>query len=187
MKSLDKILNYLLVFLVIAIAGSFFYFKQKGPSAVVHLKAQSENVDKVVNKYLQEANYAKSLEQVKIQKAVNDALKKAQEAEEARRVQEEEKNVVSAKIPTHEDSLQRADKLKDDPNLPTNRAANNSDEIDFKTMSAEDKAEYKRVFVENAKAGGYLIELNDKMEVIKSTPIRKPSKQDDVVETAPAD
>lgn len=188
MKSLDKLLNYLLIFLVVAIAGSFFYFK-KGPSVAAPVKNQSLDVDKVVNKYLQEANYAKSLEQVKLQKAAFEALQKIQNDQETRRLQEEEKSVVSAKIPSHQETLIRAEKLEGDPNLPSKSLAStdSDDSLDFKTMSKEDKEEYKKQFIQSAKAGGYLIELNDKMEVIKSTPIRQPSQQNDSVETAPTD
>ena len=49
-----------------------------------------------------------------------------------------------------------------------------------------DKAEYARQYIENARKGGYHIELSDDLEVISVTPLRQPSQEVDSFEILPS-
>ncbi len=49
-----------------------------------------------------------------------------------------------------------------------------------------DKAEYARQYIENARKGGYDIELSNDLEVIRVTPLRHPSEEVDSFEILPS-
>lgn len=48
------------------------------------------------------------------------------------------------------------------------------------------KDEYARQFIENARKGGWLVELNDDYKVISVRPIRKPSQSMELFESSPS-
>ena len=58
-------------------------------------------------------------------------------------------------------------------------------ELNVKKMTPAEKEAYAREYIENARKGGFQIELSEDLEVIKATPIRKPSQQADTVQTTP--
>jgi hypothetical protein len=185
MKSIEKLLNYSIALVVIVIAVSFFLFKsQKQNPTLTKNKMSDEEVDKVVNKYLQEALDQNKMNQLRTEKALLEArLKVEKDIESVKRKQDEELQKIPAerqiwsesemaKIGNQNQGVQNPPKLK----------TTQSEEFDPKSMTPEEKKEYARQYIENARRGGYLIELDDNMEVIKSTPIRKPTQQDDSVD-----
>ena len=190
MKSFEKLLNFLIVLAVMGIGGSYFYFKNRKQDAEISKDkiAHEVEVDKVVNKYMQQTARDKSLDQVKLDRAAFEANKKIMAERDAAKEQEEKKSAaVPQQIPTDEQMQAQAEKMGDNPNARTSQShPNKSGELDIKNMSAQEKAEYKKQFIENAKNGGYDIELNDDMEITKATAIRKPSQQDDSVKASPS-
>ena len=187
-KSIEKLLNYSIALVVIGIAVSFFLFKTDNQSSSSKTKMTNEEVDKVVNKYLQQAAYQNKMNQWKTEKALREArLKVEKDMEMVKRKQDEELQKIPAErqIWTESEMAKVANQSTlsnvEQPE-PVKAKTAQSEEFDIKTMTPEEKKEYARQYIENARRGGYLIELDDNMEVIKSTPIRKPTQQDDSVD-----
>lgn len=197
-KSIEKLLNYSIALVVIAIAVSFFLFKsQKQNQISTKNKMSDQEIDKVVNKYLQQALDQNKMNQWKTEKALLEArLKVEKDMEAMKRKQEEEMQKIPAdrqiwsesemaKL-ANQGSGSTAAKPQESKALPLQqpKAAPQaqSEEFDINSMTPEEKKEYARQYIENARRGGYLIELDDNMEVIKSTPIRKPTQQEDLVD-----
>lgn len=188
MKSIEKLLNYSIALVVIAIAVSFFLFKtQKQNATPTKTKMTDQDVDKVVNKYLQQALDQNKMNQWKTEKALLEArLKVEKDMEAVKRKQDEEMQKIPAErqIWSESEIAKMANQL---PAVPSQSdqpktKVTQSEEFDLKTMTPDEKKEYARQYIENARRGGYLIELDDNMEVIKSTPIRKPTQQDDSID-----
>lgn len=188
MSKLSDILNYLIVFLVVGIAGAIFYFKnvESAEVAAKPLTAQqlsSKQQDEVVNKYLQETNQSVLREKIKSERIMAEARIKLAELEKLNREKQQKEN---EKIPLErqiwkESSSDVADSPAQDINSKVHQKA-------FQDKSEEaEKKEYARQFIENARKGGYHIELDSNNEVIKVTPIRKPSQQEDSSGSYPSD
>ncbi len=188
MKKLSEILNYLIVILVIAIAGAFFYFK-KNVNVVAEVKPKTEHdlsvkeQDQVVNKYLQETNQSVLLDKAKADRFLIEAkaqIAKQEKANREKRDKENEKISLERQI-WKETKSPEAESPADIVNSKIN-------DIKFKAQADEfDKKAFAREWIENARKGGYHIELNENLEVIKSVPIRKPSQDNDAVEFEPSD
>lgn len=188
MKSFEKLLNYSIALVVIAIAVSFFLLKvQKQNPIVTKNKMSEQEVDKVVNKYLQQALDQNKMNEWKTQKALLEArLKVEKDMEAMKRKQDEEMQKIPAErqIWSEAEMAKIANQSQNIPNVqnqPKSKLVQIED-FDLKNMSLEEKKEYSRQYIENARRGGYLIELDENMEVIKSTPIRKPTQQDDSID-----
>lgn len=187
MKSLDRFLNLLIGLALLFNVGAYFYFKPKKPIEFVYKQpTQDSDVDKVVNKYIQLANDAKNLEKLRLDRAAFEATKKIMADREQEKLTKEEKSARESKIVTRAEVDEMAKKYKDNPNAVTQpESGSSAGEFDLSKLTPEEKTEYKRQYIENAKNGGYLIELNERMEIIKATPIRKPSQQNDEGYTGP--
>ncbi len=187
-KSLDNFMNYLIGVALLFNVAAYFYFKPKksGSDLVFRNPTQSEDVDKVVNKYLQLANEAKNVEKVRLDRAAFEATKKIISDREQAKLKAESDMVKSAKIPTRDQVAEMTKKYADNPNMRQPEESQSSGpigDLDPGSMSAEEKAEYRRQYIENARAGGYVIELSENFEIIKATKIRKPSQQSDEVKS----
>lgn len=96
-----------------------------------------------------------------------------------------------------EDALREANKLKETPPQPIvipdkglvkfqkSEAQKNLNKVKNQPQTLT-KQEYARQFIENARRDGFEIELNDDLEVIRATPIRKPSNDIDEVDILPS-
>ena len=188
MKSIEKLLNYSIALVVIAIAVSFFLFKTQKQNSTAKPKMTNEEVDKVVNKYLQQAVDENKRNQWKTEKALREArLKVEKDMETVKRKQDEELQKIPAErqIWTESEMAKMANQASQENSEEVTlqkTKSSQSEEFDIKSMTPEEKKEYARQYIENARRGGYLIELDQNMEVIKSTPIRKPSQQEDSVD-----
>jgi len=182
-KSLDNLMNYLIGLALLFNVAAYFYFKPKKTSEVQYRQpTQSEAVDKVVNKYLQLANEAKAIEKIRLDRASLEASKKIIADREQVKLKAEQDMVKSQRIVTQAEVTAMKNKYADNPNMMQKEQTEQPiGELDPSSMSPEEKAEYRRQYIENAKAGGYLIELSDNFEIIKATKIRKPSQQSDEV------
>lgn len=195
MKTLNELLNYLIFLSVLALAGSFFYFNDGKKTFFPTSKTNNTNekdklVDKVVNKYIQQTNQQNSINQIKLDRALLEARKKILAASELAREKEDLKN---QKIPIEKQIISEAELQKQvaaNPELlaqpVSTKKSGREVELDVSKMTAEEKDEYARQYIENARKGGYQIELSEDLEVIKATPIRKPSQQPDTVDTDPS-
>lgn len=178
-KFLNKIFNYLIAVGLIAF-GLFFYLKDKGylkkDLQVMH--ASSVDTERIVNRYLQETNRKMQRDQVDSKKAIDDALREASKL----KTKQSPQPVIPREAQIHKDPA-------NDPNY--NQLQNSAVSKSLKRQlqnqpQALDKEEYARQFIENARKGGYHIELSDELEVIRVTPIRKPSQEIDMVEILPS-
>jgi hypothetical protein len=198
-KSINSILNFLILGLVVIFAGVFYYLSQHvDVQSVAHVQPQipAEKVDKVVNKYLKETmldsskedlDVKKTLLAVKYRMMVFNKQKKAEEAKELAK--------KNSEVPLDQQIWKESDFKRQESDSQT---SSNSNE-----MTPAEKEEYKRQYIENARRGGYNIELSDDLEVIKATPIegasnsntnseeppviqRKPSKENDSVDQRPS-
>ncbi len=150
--------------------GIYFYFNQdsilKKPALVHQTDMSSVDVDKVVNKYLQETTAQIAKEKYTAKKALEQALK-----EPVQITQKPEP--LASEIP-YERQVR-----KNEPSVTSYRDGVSNqiiNETNVAQMDQANKAEYARQFIENARKGGYHIELAEDLTVIRITPIRKPSQ-----------
>jgi hypothetical protein len=187
-NKLSEILNYLIVVLVLTIAGTFFFLKKSekvvaADEAKTKLNFSVKEQDEVVNKYLQATSQSVLLDRAKANRFLLEAKEQITRQEKANREKQDREN---EKIPLErqiwkEPKAGALDLLADTVNSKTN-------DTKFKAQPDEvDKKAYAREWIENARKGGYHIELNENLEVIKSVPIRKPSEFNDAVELNPSD
>ncbi len=188
MKKLSEILNYLLAVLVIAIVGSFFYFKNSD-NIVAEVKSKTEHdlsvkeQDDVVNKYLKETNQSVLLDKAKADRFLIEAKAQIAKQEKANREKQDREN---EKIPIERQIWKET--KNSDAQSPAEIVNSKINDKKFKSQADEiDKKAYAREWIENARKGGYHIELNENLEVIKSIPIRKPSQDNDDVEFDPSE
>ena len=185
MKKISEFLNFIIFALVAVIAGAFFYLREP-EVAVVPEQAMQESPakveDQIVNKYLQQA--AKELQKQKMitDRNLIDTKNKLAELERRKKLEEQKSN---ENIPL-ERQVWKETPGKDATVTEILNAQINETESQMK-MDEVQKKEYARQFIENARAGGYHIELSDDLEVIKVTPIRKPSQENDSAEGRPSD
>ncbi|MEQ1721828.1 MAG: hypothetical protein ABL930_01540 [Pseudobdellovibrio sp.] len=188
MNKLSQILNYLIVVLVLAIAGAFFYFKnsEKIAATVTPKTEQDLSVkeqDEVVNKYLQATNQSVLLDKAKADRFLLEARAQIAKQEKANREKQDREN---EKIPL-EQQIWKEPKVGE-LDSPADIVNSKINEKKFKAQADEiDKKAFAREWIENARKGGYHIELNENLEVIKSVPIRKPSQDNDAVEFDPSE
>lgn len=168
-------------------AGAFFYLKnnQNPPVEVKSVNEQmsSKQQDEVVNKYLKETTESVLREKIKSERIMAEARIKLAELEKINREKQQKEN---EKIPL-ERQIWKESKMPvvDSPAQDINNKVYNKNFQDIKDEA--EKKEYARQFIENARKGGYHIELDNNLEVIKVTPIRKPSQYDDSSESYPSD
>ena len=173
MKNTHKLLNFLIFILVAGYAVFLFFYKNQNASKKNTTQIadfSSTDVDKVVNKYLKQTTD----QMVKEQMATSQALKKAA-AESIKST----KPLITTQIPL-EQQIHKASETEATPRQEMSFKVNQ--EIQNKKLEEVDRQEYARQFIENARKGGYHIELNEDLEVKSVTPIRKPSQEIDTGE-----
>lgn len=200
MKEVNKLLNYLIFLSFVGVAGVYFYFnhmpfESNVPTKSELTEADRKKVDQTVNKYLQAASNEAKLNELRVQRELQLARQKLEEEKIKQRKAAE---MNSADIPIEQQIYKRSTEITpaeaSQVQAPvaqvvpkkTNESSFDQD-VDPKSMTPEQKKEYARQYIENARKGGYAIELSADLEVIKVTPIRKPSQQTDVIPTYPAD
>ncbi len=162
-KSIHKFLNLLIV-LALTIYGVFFYINHSNFVRLDSTKVQqndfsSVDVDKVVNKYMKQTTAQMLIDQANSKKEQDLAL------QQSTRLNKSVKPMISdipLELQIHKNSNLTA--------LPQILVPNQE----------LDKKEYARQFIENARLGGYHVELADDLSVISVTPIRKPSQIDQI-------
>lgn len=168
----------LIAAVVVLIAGSFFYFKDRAAVDSNGVKLSTNEVDKVVNKYIQQASTDTLRQKLVADRALEQARKKITELNQANKIRQQKE---LENIPAEKQIWKEADVVP----AQAPQVAQPQQPAGEGSMSDAEKREYARQYIENARRGGYAIELNDNLEVIKWTPLRKPS-QDDSFETLPS-
>lgn len=180
MKNLNKIFNFAIAAIILGYAILFFYNRSQH-----NLKNKpddknneaSKNVDEVVNKYL-----AQTTEQMEKEKFEKDKA--------LYRVMKQPIKINVSDVGPKPEDIPREQQIAKDVQPVTASEIINAAVFDQEAKAKQeeaDKKEYRRQFIENARQGGYEIELSEDNKVIRSTPIRKPSQQDDTVETNESD
>ncbi len=190
MDKINKTLN-LLIALALVLAGVvFFYLKDSDNINVVKKntmsQVESKKVDETVNKHLRlTSNQAQLSEQRNIRGLREAEIRLSEEKKKALAKSSEEQSTISA-----DQQIWKKSNLTEPTYEIVNRVQPKPVEneiLKVQDMTPDQKKEYAKQYIDNAKKGGYLIELSDDLEVIKSTPIRKPSQQNDSIESLPTD
>lgn len=183
MQKISFFLNFLIIALITTIVGAFFYLKSRpvvgGDSPKISSQEINKKLDESVNKHLQKTMQSIQKTKIMTDKSLNEIQKKLAETKRLNRIKEEKEN---ANIGL-ERQIWRPEKSQEAEATPIET----SDENWQNKMDANEKKEYARQWIENARKEGYLLELSPDLEVIKYLPIRKPSQQDDSIEVYPSD
>ena len=187
MNNLNKFLNYAIgaVVVVIVIGGVYFKRDKIFPKSAEAKKIEltSSDLDDIVNRNLTETSRKKIHDRFVADKALEDskrAINEIVKANQAKMENEQRKLPVGKQI--HREAPQEI------PNSPSE--AINSQVYERNTqnkMDELDRKEYIRQYKENALRGGFIVELGPDLEVIRATPVRQPSQQDDSSDSYPSD
>lgn len=181
-KKLNSFLNFLILALAVVIGGVFFYFKThkenqlsfKGKSS----ELSAQELDRIVNKYIKTTNQEALKSKIMAEKFMTEARQRLAELDRQKKLKQDKEN---AEIPKER-------QIRKDNSLDTVVVNSGNSEInDQNAMEEIEKKEYARQWILNARKAGYILELSPELEVIKYTPIRKPSQQDDSTESYPSD
>lgn len=183
MKSLNSILNFVIFSACLALGVGYYYLKIEPKKTVVEIeqKISVEQMDALVNKHLKKTIQQEQLARALNQKTINELKEDLSESEKLRRLK---KDIENAKIPMNKQIWKESDFSSQSPEQKFGL-----DQVEKKSeeMNEEEKREYARQWIENAKKGGYHLELSPDLQVIKYIPIRKPTQQEDSVETKNTD
>lgn len=186
-KKISSFLNLLIISLVLVIGAIVFYAKN-AKEPVSHEKINttelsSQDLDSIVNKHIKSVNEEALKTKIMAEKSMIETQNKLAELERLNKIKQDKEN---ASIPI--DRQIRKDVQNEIGASPADMInakiyeKNQQDEMD-----AAEKKEYARQWIQNARKAGYLLELSEDLEVIKYTPIRKPSQQDDSATSYPSD
>lgn len=173
MKKLNLFLNIIIGGLIFIFFLSYlnakyqlFYNKPK----VYKNDLSSIDSEKVINKYLKQTADKIVLDRRETKKILDEALKK--QIQLLSQVPKS-KNQIS-QLPLEQQIS------KNTENASFSQIVQNSEMNDF------ERQEYARQFIENARKGGYHIELSRDLKVISVTPLRLPSQDVDSFEILPS-
>lgn len=183
MKGLNSILNFVIFAACLVLGVGYYYLKTESQKTVVETqpKISVEQMDALVNKHLKKTIQQEQLTQALNQKTMNELKTDLSEGEKLRRFK---KDIENAKIPANKQIWKESDfsGQSSEQKFGLDQAEKKLEE-----MNQEEKQEYARQWIENAKKGGYQLELSPDLQVIKYIPIRKPTQQEDSVETKNTD
>lgn len=174
----------IILLLVTVLVGAFFYLQRQKKDVVAAVPPKAapvmdvKNEDKMVNKYLQQAAQNVERQRVLSERSLIEARERLEEIERRKRNEEQQ---AAQSIP-----LER--QIWKEPVGDTAAEILDAEISEAQSRgfsSEEQKQEYARQFIENARRGGYHIELSDDLEVIRAVPIRKPSQEKAVDEAQP--
>lgn len=180
MRKLSKYLNYLIV-IILLVYGLFYLYQTteiKNLSVTTSpSKPSQKDIDQVVNKFMKQTAQQSTEELWNAKLAINRQLKKPLN------IKKNETEIRPEDIPADQQIW------KDDQNAtPSDVISNELFQQELqKKLEVQEKQEYAREFIENARRNGYHIELSPDLNVIRVTPLRRPSQNDDSVDSFPAD
>lgn len=184
MKKLSKYLNYMIVSILLSFGIFYLYSEYKLPfqlnTGSIVQKTKPVDVDQIVNKFMKQTAEQTLHEQFVSRMALKKQLTKSlniKKPESEKRPQD-----ISAEGPKlgAEDQDQNA--------TPAEVIRNNVYQKELqKKLEEQEKQEYARQYIENARQQGYHLVLSPDLKVISVTPIRKPSQDEDSDESFPSD
>lgn len=182
MKNLSKYLNYLIIS-ILAFYGAFYiyqspYWTRQQDSASLKVPGKPVDVDTIVNKFMKQTAAQAIHEQYNTQMALKKQMT------QPIKLTKSEDEVRPEDIPV-EKQIHHVDHTSESPAEMVRQEAFEK-EMQLKS-DLQDRQEYARQYIENARRGGYHLVLSEDLKVISVTPIRKPSQNDDSVESFPAD
>ena len=174
---LNKLFNYLIAAGLVLYGLYFFLGKetfQRQKDVVQKSDFSSVDHEKIVNKYLQETSKKMLQDQYNSKRAVEKAFQQPLK--------------LNKQIEVSPADIPREQQIHKDQSSESSISSNSkiNQEIQKEPFDKIDKKEYARQFIENARRGGYHIELSDDLEVIGVTPLRTPSQQIDSFEILPS-
>lgn len=186
MRNLNSLLNLLIFTLVIILGAAFFYYKNSKESrqpATKSSELSSQELDQIVNKYIKTTNLEALKTKVMAEKFIIETRKKLAAVERQKKLKQDKEN---AEIP--KDRQIRKNNEIDENSSPVDVLLSKVNDKKLQEQQEEyEKQEYARQWILNARKAGYLLELSPDLEVIRYTPIRKPSQQDDSTDSTPSD
>ena len=181
MKNLSQYLNYLIVAVLLIYGAYYFYqtkyFVNQHDSTSLKAPSPSVDVDNLVNKFMKQT----AAQTVHDQYASQLALKK--QLAVPIKINPSNSEVHPEDIPI-ERQIHQTEHLESPADAIRQEVFDK--ELQAKT-DLQDRQEYARQYIENARRGGYHLVLSEDLKVISVTPIRKPSQNDDSVDPYPAD
>ena len=179
MRKLSRFLNFVIIALIFIIGVSVFYLKSQPEPQVAKPQLSQEDLDNIVNTHIKKTVFEAQKTKIITEKSASETQKMLFELARLKKLQEEKE---IADIPIDRQIW------KNDQNLPLQSSSTVLEgENQIGKMNDEEKKEYARQWKENALKEGYLLELSPDLEVIRFTPIRKPSLLDDSVESYSSD
>lgn len=183
MRKLNSFLNLLIFTLVTVLGGAFFYFKNSKDARTPANRASelsSQELDQIVNKYIKTTNQEALKTKIMAEKFMIETRNKLAEIERQKRLKQDSEN---AEIPRDRQISKDVESRS-----PAEVLLSQLNDKKMQEQQEEnEKQEYARQWILNARQAGYLLELSPDLEVIRYTPIRKPSQQDDSSESTPSD
>lgn len=180
MKQLNKLFNYIILLMVVGYGTFFFYgesiMKPQKPAGQFELS--SNDIDQVVNKHLKQTTETIEKEQFNSEKAIYKALRQPLKISTAIKETNPEDVLVSQQIwKESEVSVSAADQIN----------SSVYDQMALQKQNEQERKQYAKDFIDNARRGGFHVELSEDLSrILRVTPIRKPSQDDDSYESNPS-
>ncbi len=180
MKKLSKYLNYSIV--AIALMYGLFYLQSKNSFFSPEKEISADNrskvdVDQVVNKFMRQTAEQSVHDQLAAEQALKKQLGKPLPVKK-----------VEADIKYEDIPLERQIWKEDRSATPAEVIQSEVFDREMqKKIDENDRKEYARQYIENARQAGYHLVLSPDLKVLSVTPIRKPSQDEDSVDSFPAD
>jgi hypothetical protein len=169
----------MITFVVISY-GAFYYLNSKRPGAdrkVANTEVKKAiNVDDVVNKYIKQTADQMARDQLNSQIILRQELQKPLLLKKPTATTEVNPEDIPADQQIWKDSQTSG-------NSPKSYEKESAEKI--KQLDEQDKKEYARQYIENARKDGYHVVLSPDLKVLSVTPIRRPSQSSDSVESFP--
>ncbi len=180
MKQINKLFNYLILFLV-AGYGLFFFLSEnttKSVRAKGQIELSSNDVDQAVNKYLKQTTETIQKDQVNSDRVLYRALN------QPINLKSQTPETNPAEIPASRQIWKDVDEAQSPADLINTQVY---DSMALQKQDEQERKQYAHEFIENARRGGFHVVLSDDLsKIVSVTPIRKPSQDDDSVETNPS-
>ena len=180
MRKLSKYLNYLIVIILLSY-GLFYLYKANdviklSKSAGASGTSQID-IDRVVNKFMKQTS------QQSTEELWNSKLAVSRQLTKPLNIKKNEFEIKPEDIPADR-QIWKDDQYASPSDVISNELF--QQELQ-KKLEAQEKLDYAREFIDNARRNGFHIELSPDLNVIRVTPIRRPSQNDDSVDSFPAD
>lgn len=168
------------------VVGSLVFYAKNAKETVSDEKTNtaelsSQDLDGIVNKHIKSVNEEAIKTQIMAEKSMIETRNRLAELERLNKIKQDKEN---ANVPLDR-QIRKEVQIEASPADIINAKVYEKNQQD--EMDEAEKKEYARQWIQNARKAGYLLELSEDLEVIKYTPIRKPSQQDDSATSYPSD